>query len=98
MRKLGLILTTIILMAASAAVFAQLRPPSDLVRFIGQLPVVHDKKCNIPSQKLENVECLIMAADKDSIFIVLFADDQQTITQIIFVNRQGEKVLWSGAI
>lgn len=98
MKKLGLILTAFILMAASAAVFAQLKPPSELVRFIGQLPIVYDKKCNVPSQKLENVECLIMAADKDSLFIVLFADDQQTITQIIFVDRQGEKVLWSGAI
>lgn len=98
MKKLGLILTAFILMVAATAVFAQLKPPQELLKFIGQLPLVHDEKCNIASQKLKDVECLIYAVDQETIFIVLFTDDQSTITQIIFVNRQEERVLWSGAI
>ncbi len=95
MKKLGLILTAFILMVAATAAFAQLRPPQELLGYIGQLTL---KKCNVESQKLKNVECLIYAKDSDTIFIVLFTDDQSTITQIIFANRQEEKVLWSGAI
>lgn len=98
MKKLGLILTVFILMTASAAVFAQLRPPQRLLDFIGTLTLVHDEKCDIKSQNLKAQECLIYAANADTIFIVLFTDDQSTITQIIFANRQEEKVLWSGAI
>lgn len=98
MKKIGLVLTAFILMVAATAAFAQLRPPQELLGYIGQLTLVHDKKCNVESQKLKNVECLIYAKDSDTIFIVLFTDDQSTITQIIFANRQEEKVLWSGAI
>lgn len=98
MKKLGLILTAFILMVAATAAFAQLRPPQELLGYIGTLTLVHDQKCNVESQKLKNVECLIYAKDSDTIFIVLFTDDQSTITQIIFANRQEEKVLWSGAI
>lgn len=98
MKKLGLILTAFILLTASAAVFAQLRPPQRLLDFIGTLTLVHDEKCDIKSQNLKAQECLIYAANADTIFIVLFTDDQSTITQIIFANRQEEKVLWSGAI
>lgn len=98
MKKLGLILTAFILMVAATAVFAQLRPPQELLRFIGHLPLVHDEKCDIASQKLKGVECLIYAVDRETIFIVLFTDDQSTITQIIFANSKEERVLWSGAI
>ena len=98
MKKLGLVLTAFILMVAATAAFAQLRPPQRLLDFIGTLTLVHDQKCDIKSQNLKAQECLIYAKDSDTIFIVLFTDDQSTITQIIFANRQEEKVLWSGAI
>lgn len=98
MTNIGLILTFLVLMTAATAVFAQLRPPQELLKFIGTLALVHDEKCDIKSQNLKAQECLIYAANADTIFIVLFTDDQSTITQIIFANRQEEKVLWSGAI
>lgn len=98
MRKLGAMLTVLILLVAMASVYAKGGPPDELVSFIRQYPVVYDKTCNVESQKLKDVECLILAVDRETVFVVLFTSDGQTITHIFLANRKEEKLLWSGAI
>lgn len=97
MKKLGLILTAFILMVAATAVFAE-KPPKELVQFVSQFPVVYDKKCDVPSQKMKDVECLIFAVNRDTIFLVLFTADQSAITHIFVATKNEEKLLWVDSI
>ena len=97
LKKVGIILTILVLLSAATAVFAD-KPPKDLVSFVSQYPVIYDQKCDVPSQKMVGVECLIFAVDRNTIFLVLFTPDQKNITHIFLANKEGEKLLWSDSI
>ena len=80
------------------ALTALAKPPGTLTTFLASQTVVFDGKCNIKSQKLKGVECLILEIRPDIHFIVLFDDSVTEIIQVIGVTDGQEVIVWSSAI
>jgi len=96
-KRLGYMLTFLVLMFAAIVVFAE-RPPDVLSNYLAGLRTVFDGRCTVPSQGLVKVECLIVVDDRRDIFVLVLFTDDIKLTHIIGVKDGKETVLWSGNI
>lgn len=81
-----------VLTMAAMAVFAKSEPPDDLLFYVMQQRIVHDKKCTI--QHIKNVECFVFADDKQGLLWIILFDDQLYITHIYTLKGKTLSQVW----
>lgn len=98
-RRLSYLLIGLILIVASAAVFAD-KPPKTLFEHVTKTSkLVHSGTCNVAFIKKNNVECLIFYSET-VLWLVLFDLDKQgapQVTHVIAVVDEKEQITWCRA-
>jgi len=96
MKRLGYLLTFLVLLFAAIAVLAE-KPPKRMLEYVTSHKLAHDGKCNIKSKK--GVECLVYYDEANEIiWLILFDNPPTRVTAIIGVKDGQEVTLWSDAI
>lgn len=89
---LGCFLTFCILMLAGAVAYAQV--PRSLLAHVSSFPVVFDKKCNVPSLGIRQMECIITHDQKNNAVYVVLFDDNIEVVRVIVNHNGKEQSLW----
>jgi hypothetical protein len=88
-----IIITGLVLAVAGTAVWAK-TPPQPLLDHISSQRLVYDKKCDVKSLGLTNIECMIFFDDeRDTVWVVLY-DGKLDIMRIISAREGKETYVW----
>jgi hypothetical protein len=87
------IITGLVLALAGTAVWAD-TPPQPLLDHISSQRLVYNKKCDVKSLRLTNVECMIFFDDTSEVVWVVLYDDKLDIMRIISAKEGKETYVW----
>lgn len=81
-----------VLSIASCAAWAD-KPPKSLMAHVAENQLVHDEQCKFQGE--DGIECLIFFDEaREIVWLVLFTDDQQTITRVVAIKDKVETIVW----